>query len=43
LHALEVTKNNDRIILNVAFNYGGRAEIVDAVRHIVQDGIAPED
>jgi undecaprenyl diphosphate synthase len=33
---------NDRIILNVAFNYGGRAEILDAVRHIIQDGIAPE-
>ena len=40
--ALEVTKNNDRIILNVAFNYGGRAEIIDAVRHIIRDGIAPE-
>lgn len=42
LHALEATKTNDRIILNVAFNYGGRAEIVDAVRHIIQDGITPE-
>lgn len=42
MHALEVTKNNDRIILNVAFNYGGRAEILDAVRHIMQDGISPE-
>lgn len=42
-HALEVTKNNDRIILNVAFNYGGRAEIVDAVRHIICDGIPPEE
>jgi undecaprenyl diphosphate synthase len=42
LNALEVTKENDRIILNVAFNYGGRAEILDAVRHLMQDGIAPE-
>lgn len=42
LHALEATKTNDRIILNVAFNYGGRAEVVDAVRHIIQDGIAPD-
>lgn len=42
LNALEVTKNNERIILNVAFNYGGRAEILDAVRHIIEDGIAPE-
>ena len=42
INALEVTKHNDRIILNVAFNYGGRAEILDAVRHIIQDGTAPE-
>ena len=27
--AIELTRNNDRIILNVAFNYGGRAEILD--------------
>ena len=43
LHALEVTRNNERITLNVAFNYGGRAEIVDAVRHLIQDGVRPED
>lgn len=41
-HALDVTQHNDRIILNVAFNYGGRAEILDAVRQIVADGIPPE-
>ncbi|MCC7355541.1 MAG: di-trans,poly-cis-decaprenylcistransferase [Anaerolineae bacterium] len=40
--ALELTKHNDRIILNVAFNYGGRAEIMDAVRRLLSDGIAPE-
>jgi undecaprenyl diphosphate synthase len=43
LHALEVTRNNDRITLNVAFNYGGRAEILDAVRHMMQDGVPPQD
>jgi len=37
--AIELTRHNDRIILNVAFNYGGRAEIVDAVRRIIQDGV----
>jgi len=42
-HAIELTKNNDRIILNVAFNYGGRAEIVDAVRRIIHDGIPAEE
>jgi len=36
--AVELTSNNLRITLNVAFNYGGRAEIVDAIRHIMQDG-----
>lgn len=42
LNALEVTRANDRIILNVAFNYGGRAEILDAARRVIQDGIQPE-
>jgi len=40
--AIELTKDNDRIILNVAFDYGGRAEILAAIRHIIQDGVAPE-
>lgn len=40
--AKEMTKNNTRLILNVAFNYGGRDEIVRAVRHIVQDGVPAE-
>jgi undecaprenyl diphosphate synthase len=40
--AVTLTSNNDRIILNVAFNYGGRAEIVDAVKHIMRDGHPPE-
>ncbi|HLY25541.1 MAG TPA: isoprenyl transferase [Aggregatilineales bacterium] len=41
--AIERTRNNDRLTLNVAFNYGGREEIIQAVRRIVQDGYAPED
>lgn len=40
--AVEQTRHNDRLILNVALNYGGRDEIVRAVRHIVADGIEPE-
>ena len=40
--AVALTSNNQRITLNVAFNYGGRAEIVDAVRHILRDDHAPE-
>jgi len=41
-HALELTKDNDRLILNVAFNYGGRAEIIHAVREMLADGIQPD-
>ena len=42
LHAVEVTKNNDRLVLNVAFNYGGREEIVQAVQRVIEDGIPAE-
>jgi len=41
--AAELTKNNTGMTLNVAFNYGGRVEIVDAVRHLVAEGIAPQN
>ncbi len=40
--AIDLTKDNDGLVLNVAFNYGGRAEIVDAVRQIIADGISSE-
>jgi len=40
--AEELTRDNDRLLLNVAFNYGGRAEIVDVVRQIVRQGIPAE-
>lgn len=43
LEACEYTRDNQRLILNVAFNYGGRDEIVHAVQNIVRDGIRPED
>ncbi|MCC6805585.1 MAG: isoprenyl transferase [Anaerolineae bacterium] len=38
-HAMDLTRNNTRLILNIAFNYGGRDEIVHAVRRIIADGI----
>lgn len=41
--AVELTQDNKRLIVNVAFNYGGRAEILHAVRQIMHDNIAPED
>jgi undecaprenyl diphosphate synthase len=40
--AIETTKGNERLILNVAFNYGGRAEIVQAVRRIFAEGLPLE-
>ena len=43
LSAIELTKNNDRLILNVAFNYGGRDEIICAIQKIINDGVPPED
>jgi undecaprenyl diphosphate synthase len=43
IKGIELTKNNDRLVLNVAFNYGGRDEIVQAVKAIIHDGVQPED
>lgn len=42
IDAIELTKENDRLILNVAFSYGGRAEIVDAIRKMLGDGVSPD-
>ena len=39
--AIELSKNNPRLNLNVAFNYGGRTEILAAVRRIIEDQIEP--
>lgn len=37
--AEELTRHNTRMTLNIAFNYGGRREILDAVRRLVADGV----
>lgn len=42
LHAVELTRNNDRLILNIAWNYGGRDEIVQAIQRMMKDGVQPE-
>ncbi|HEU0237443.1 MAG TPA: polyprenyl diphosphate synthase, partial [Candidatus Limnocylindrales bacterium] len=39
--ALEATAGGDRLLLNIAFNYAGRTELVDAVRRLVASGIDP--
>ena len=41
-NAIERTRDNDGITLVLAFNYGGRAEMVRAVREIVASGVEPE-
>jgi undecaprenyl diphosphate synthase len=43
LDAMEVTRHNNRLILCVAWNYGGRDEIVFAIQHMLKDGINPDD
>jgi undecaprenyl diphosphate synthase len=40
--AVERTRHNNTLILNVALNYGGRAEIVDAVRAMMAEGLNPD-
>jgi undecaprenyl diphosphate synthase len=40
--SIALTKSNRRCTLTMAFNYGGRAEIVDAVRRLVADGVAED-
>jgi len=41
--ALELTKNNTGTTFSFAFNYGGRTEILDAVCHIIAEGISPQN
>ncbi len=42
-HAVELTSQNERLILNVAVNYGSRREIAEAVRALVCSGISPDE
>jgi undecaprenyl diphosphate synthase len=43
IQGMEITKDNDRLVLNVAFNYGGRDEVVQAIQSIVKSGVKAED
>ncbi|MEJ5240989.1 MAG: isoprenyl transferase [Anaerolineales bacterium] len=43
IQAVEKTRQNTRLVLNVAFNYGGRDEIVCAIQRIIRDGIPAEE
>jgi undecaprenyl diphosphate synthase len=42
LDAVDLTRHNDRLILNIAWNYGGRDEIIQAIQRIIKDGIEPD-
>jgi undecaprenyl diphosphate synthase len=42
-HAIERTAGNNGMLFNIALNYGGRAEIVDAARRAIAAGIRPHE
>jgi undecaprenyl diphosphate synthase len=39
---VDLTKDNDKLILNVAFNYGGRDEIVHVIKKMIDEGLDPD-
>jgi undecaprenyl diphosphate synthase len=41
--AIALTSENDRLVLNIAWNYGGRDEIIHAIQEMLRDGIQPEE
>lgn len=43
LGAVAMTSHNDRLVLNIAFNYGGRDEIIHAIQQMIRDGVKPDD
>lgn len=42
-HSMEVTCSNTKLILHLAWNYGGRDEIVHAIQKMIRDGIPSKD
>jgi undecaprenyl diphosphate synthase len=43
LYAVDLTRRNTRLTVNVAFNYGGRAEILEAMRRLLRAGVGPDE
>jgi undecaprenyl diphosphate synthase len=41
--AIELTRHNDRLVLTLAFNYGGRQELLHAIKAMLRDGVDPDD
>ncbi len=42
-HAIDLTQNNQRITIVLAFNYGGRDEIICAIQRMLRDGVDPQE
>jgi undecaprenyl diphosphate synthase len=40
--AIQLTKNNQRLILNIAWNYGGRDEIIYAIENMLKENLKPD-
>lgn len=41
--AMEISSDNTKMVLSIAIDYGGRAEIIESVQHLVAEGISVED
>jgi len=41
--AIELTRDNEQMTLSIAFNYGGRADILQAVRRMIGEGVPAEE
>jgi len=41
--SIDLTKHNHRLTVCIAWNYGGRDEIVCAIKRIIEDGLKPEE
>jgi len=39
LGAIEKTRDNQRLVLSIAWNYGGRDEIVHAIQRLIEEGV----
>jgi undecaprenyl diphosphate synthase len=42
-HAIDVTRDNQRLVFTIAWNYGGRDEIICAIQNMIRDGVKPEE
>src|SRR5215217_4811669 len=42
LNAIELTRENKRLVLTLAFNYGGRQEVIAAIQAMVRDGVSAD-